>query len=552
MQSNVFTVDQIAQLWNVAIYLRVSTSQQERDGTSLETQFEGCATKAELDGETVDAAYVYREQWTGADLDRPQLGLLRQVVRERKIRVLYIFSPDRLARDPLHLLMLMEEFQSAGVEVRFVRGPSDDTPEGRLMIYIQGYFGQKERLEFIERTMRGKRKTAQSGGYPVGAGCGIYGYDYDRYNKVRTVNEQEARVVRMIFGWAFEGWTTYRIALKLNEMNIPTKRGRKWEHTSVKRVLEKEDYTGVTHYGRKRWRKISGKKREVTDMPKSEWIRIEGFTPPLITAEVFEEVQKRLDTPQARAVKSGRRYLLTGFGKCPECGSPIIGSSMRGDRRYYRCRGAWKNPTRAALCRQGYIPAGYLEEVVWGVVSEAARNPAALISDLREHLSTGDGDLGARMEEMRREIADLKLQQRRLMELLQKDEKGEIDVEILMTQLGPLKALCDEKESSLRVLEEQRKQNDDADEAAERVARYCQALSDKLDDLDFEGKRATLAAFGVRFEATRKTLSITVTVDPNCTTIAHTLGSSPNRQYTFKVARFRRGRKSEPYWVRVV
>lgn len=309
-------------------------------------------------------------------------------------------------------------------------------------------------------------------------------------------------------------------------MNIPTRRGKKWEHTSVKRVLVNVAYTGVTYYGRKRCRKVSGKKREITDLPESEWIRIEGFTPQLITPELYAQVQKRLDTPQARAAKNGHRYLLTGFGKCPECGSPITGSSMRHGRRYYRCRGTCKTATRRALCHQGYMPAGYLEEVVWGVVAEAARNPAALIADLRQHLSTGDGDLGARMEDLRKEIADLKLQQRRLMELLQKDEEGQVDVDILMTQLGPLKALCAEKESSLRVLEEQRKKDDDADEAAERVARYCQALSDKVDDLDFEGKRATLAAFGVQFEATRKTLSITVTVDPNCTTIERTLAST--------------------------
>ena len=300
--------------------------------------------RAKQDGESADAALVLREQWTGADLDRPVLGQLRQVVQNGKIRLIYVYSPDRLARNPLHPLMLMEEFQMAGVEVRFVRGPSDDAPEGRLMIYIQGYFRQKERLEFVKRTMRGKRKTAESGRVPTGTGCGIYGYDYDPVHKVRTVNEQEGHVVQMIFGWAFEGWTTYRIALKLNEMNIPTKRGRKWAHTSVKRVLEKESYTGVDYYGRKRWRKVSGNKREVTDRPESEWIRIEGFTPQLVTPELFEAVQERLDTPQSRAVKSGRRYLLTGFGKCPECGSAIIGSSTRGDRRYYRCRGRGRTP----------------------------------------------------------------------------------------------------------------------------------------------------------------------------------------------------------------
>lgn len=37
MQSNAFTMKEIAKLWNVAMYLRLSTSQQEKDGTSLET-----------------------------------------------------------------------------------------------------------------------------------------------------------------------------------------------------------------------------------------------------------------------------------------------------------------------------------------------------------------------------------------------------------------------------------------------------------------------------------------------------------------------------------
>lgn len=84
-------------------------------------------------------------------------------------------------------------------------------------------------------------------------------------------------------------------------------------------------------------------------MSESEWISIEGVSPQLITRELFEEVQKHLDTPQSRATKSGRRYLLTGFGKCPECGRPIIESSMRGDRRYYRCRGLEERFPRGAL-----------------------------------------------------------------------------------------------------------------------------------------------------------------------------------------------------------
>lgn len=71
MQSNAFTMEQLSALWNIAIYVRVSTTQQEREGTSLDTQFEGCVKQAEQDGFCVSSAYVYREQWTGADHSFP-------------------------------------------------------------------------------------------------------------------------------------------------------------------------------------------------------------------------------------------------------------------------------------------------------------------------------------------------------------------------------------------------------------------------------------------------------------------------------------------------
>ena len=78
------------------------------------------------------------------------------------------------------------------------------------------------------------------------------------------------------------------------------------------------------------------------------------------------------------------------------------------------------------------------------------------------------------------------------------------------------------KERSLRVLEKQQRQKDYAADAERRVVEYCQVLSDKLEDFDFEGKRSTLAAFDVEVEATPGEISITVVVDPNVTTIART------------------------------
>ena len=83
---------------------------------------------AAKEGRPVNPNYIFREQWTGATLDRPLLNQLRDLIRRRAVDVIYVYSPDRLARDPLHLLTVIEECSIAGVELRFVRDGAPDTP----------------------------------------------------------------------------------------------------------------------------------------------------------------------------------------------------------------------------------------------------------------------------------------------------------------------------------------------------------------------------------------------------------------------------------------
>ena len=61
-------------------YLMVSTSKQE-DGTSLEVQGEECLALLLSDGFRTEEEFTYREVWTGADKDRPELARLMADVK---------------------------------------------------------------------------------------------------------------------------------------------------------------------------------------------------------------------------------------------------------------------------------------------------------------------------------------------------------------------------------------------------------------------------------------------------------------------------------------
>ena len=493
-----------------AFYGRQST-QQQADGTSMDTQEAGCLALAATLGYEVPSELLCREIWSGADLERPVLSGLRLLAQASGFDALLVYSPDRLSRDPLHLLTLLKEFAECGVQLHFVQGISDSTPEGQLLMYVQGYAAQRERNEITERTRRGKEAVARLGRLPQGVGVGIYGYDYDPVRKVRTVNETEAVVVREIFSMAAQGMSVYRIGLTMNERGVQTKQGRKWRFCGLNRILQNHAYIGINYFGERRARKVSGGKQVVTYRPKSEAIRIDGFTPPLISKELFDRVQEQLKVRQAKVTKGKRRYLLTGFAKCLECGSAVVGSSFTKSYRYYRCNATTKTPMGRGSCRALSIPADDFEEVVWRRVSNAIQNPAVLVAELKSHFETGGGDIGQAMSKLKQEVRELKGQQRRLIELRQKDM---VDQEILEGQLAPLKLLSDEKESDLRVLEAQLRQQGDIGEMERQIVEMCNNVSDKLDSMDFEGKRAALGAFGVKVVAARDSLAINLVVSP--------------------------------------
>jgi len=62
-----------------AIYCRVSTEDQEREGTSLQTQIEACRNYCQDKG--YDTAYCFSEAYSGLTLERPKLNELRELVR---------------------------------------------------------------------------------------------------------------------------------------------------------------------------------------------------------------------------------------------------------------------------------------------------------------------------------------------------------------------------------------------------------------------------------------------------------------------------------------
>ena len=108
-----------------AIYCRVSTDNQEREGTSPQTQLEHCLTYCRDKG--YDVAYRYSEAYSGLSLERPELDKLRELVRNEQIDVVVVYCLDRLSRDPTHGVILQEELEKHSVTLEAVTETVEST-----------------------------------------------------------------------------------------------------------------------------------------------------------------------------------------------------------------------------------------------------------------------------------------------------------------------------------------------------------------------------------------------------------------------------------------
>ncbi len=107
----------------VALYARVSSEQQAQQET-VESQVTALKQRIKTDGHLVSPHDEYIDEgFSGATLLRPALERLRDRVAEGALEILYVHSPDRLARKYAYQVLLLDEFRKHGVATIFLQGP---------------------------------------------------------------------------------------------------------------------------------------------------------------------------------------------------------------------------------------------------------------------------------------------------------------------------------------------------------------------------------------------------------------------------------------------
>jgi len=489
-----------------AIYVRISTvthSQQH----SIEEQIERLRALLLSRGAQAADEHVFRDEGrSGATLNRPALDRLRDHVRLGDYDHILVTSPDRLARNYVHQMVLLEEFERAGCRVEFLDQPLGDTPHEHLLLQIRGAVAEYERTLIGERMRRG-RLARYRAGLLLPWTQPVYGYlldpEHPRDPKGVRVNEAQAAVVRQLFAWYLEeGASLSSIVNRLFEHGVVSPTGKpRWRHTTVRFLLRNPAYTGTLYACRTRTRQSLGRRSALQPIgkrhdgsmaprPREEWVAA-GSIPALVTQEQYDLVEQKLARNRQFASRNNTAhdYLLRALVSCGLCGLAATGRTAGVGYPSYVCAGKRADGARGGCrCRSRLTPAGQLDALVWADLCEVMREPQLIALEL-ERAWGGQWlpeELRARRTSLRKARVSLEQQLERLTEAYM---GGVIRLEEYARRRRELEEKTEAFESRERELGQQTDRRAELSGMVSRVEDYCRRVSEALAGASFEQKR---------------------------------------------------------------
>lgn len=419
---------------SLAIYARVSTQRQAQAQT-IEQQLERLRAHIRSQGWDLAPEHVFRDDgYSGASLNRPGLDRLRDAVRAGEVDRALITDPDRLARNYVHQMVLLEELERRGCQVLFLDRPMSQDPHDQLVLQIRGAVAEYERTLIAERMRRGRQMKLRAGSLLPWTRP-PYGYrvnpDHPRDPAGVRVDPAEAAVIQDLFARYDEpSASLFALALHVQALGVLTPRGRRrWNPATIRGLLSNPAYAGQVYAGRTRARApqirrsathpIGRPSSSATTLPPEEWMPV-ATVPALITPEQFARAQAKLAQNRsfARRNNHAHDYLLRALVSCGVCQSSCLGRRSPPGYAYYLCR-AKGHPLRTCRderCSSRYIPADALDELVWADLCELLAHPERIAYAL-ERARGGHWlpqELHARREQLRRGQVHLEGQIERL------------------------------------------------------------------------------------------------------------------------------------------
>ena len=226
-----------------AIYTRVSTEDQAKEGFSLDAQLDKLRSYCKARDWIVADEYI-DDGYSGRNVKRPAYN--RMMSEMNRWDILLVIKMDRIHRNSKNFMLMMENLNKNEKEFASMSESFDtSTAMGRFVMNIIQGIAQLESEQIGERVYIGMEQKAKTNGGVLGFNI-PYGYNYIDGNLV--INDEEATNIKKIYSWYKNGKSMGVIAKMLNSTKIPTKKGGIWAKKTISTILKNPTYCGYLHW----------------------------------------------------------------------------------------------------------------------------------------------------------------------------------------------------------------------------------------------------------------------------------------------------------------
>ncbi|MGL4989650.1 MAG: recombinase family protein [Sarcina sp.] len=356
----------------IALYVRVSTDEQESSIINQKNYIKSLYPN--------DEVIIYQDfgisgtKITGRDGFIQMMndaGLKQHFINKKK----FVFVADE-SKEPLFdkivtksitrfarntdILSIWKELNQKNIYVHFTDINKDtSSAEDSLILNLLLTLSQEESKNISERTKFGNMATAKANKI---RNNNLFGYHYIRDTNSLVINEDEAKVVRIMFDLCIKGYGYNKISELLANDGIFNKKGKPFAMATIKNMIHNKKYCGYNVRNTWQSKNLFSENHTNVRRSKDEWIimkndRIE----PIITEEIFnlahEQVNYRLlhgNTGKHTTKRDTRDKIICGC--CGKnfyiCHSKKIGSGIN-SHPYYIC--ATKKKSGKSACDNNNI-----------------------------------------------------------------------------------------------------------------------------------------------------------------------------------------------------
>ncbi len=269
----------------VAAYCRVSTGKDEQK-LSLERQLM-YFQQSFRSSENEELVEIYADTASGTADCRPGFQQLLSDCRAGKIDRIVSKSLSRFARNTRDCLSTLRELKKLGVTVVFEKEGIDTARvSDEIMITVMEGLAQEESAS-ISRNIRWSLQRKMADGT---LGIARVPYGYRKIDGNPVIEEPQAEIIRRIFALYLSGTGAKKIAVLLNDENIPSPTGTRWNNVTILKILRQEKYIGDIRW-QKTYSVFMGEKGKINHGERDSYY-IRSCLPAIISRDDFMAVQK--------------------------------------------------------------------------------------------------------------------------------------------------------------------------------------------------------------------------------------------------------------------